>query len=355
MAKLTHVTVVLLGVVGATAACSALIATGCSSSSSPGVGTDSGEDAQDDGGQSPDAKQDDGGKTKDAQDDGKSKADGEVADGSKADVVESDVVETDVLSDVVVSDAVVVDAPEDVTHADAGDAAADAPHDAAEDGGDAGTCTTTIAELSGGSGSDAGDAGDAGVAPQILFSFDGLSAVPAGWALDVSDPADGGDGPFTPTLSLTTTDGDTCPGALKTVAPFSGYAAQFVQTQYAYGASPANWTGHQTLHLNVKITVATAVDYAAINGVQPFVQSDSNFQYRAGAFVGGSTFSDGAFHSISVDLTPAPDAGAGNNGFDPTQVVQFGVQLLSEASAPLPGGPATAPTVTVILDDIWLQ
>jgi hypothetical protein len=326
MAKLTNVSVVLLGVVAGTTALATVMATGCSSSTTaetPDSGLD-GTTGSGDGSQSPDGTT----PGQDATSDGKSATDAPVA---------------------------------------------DSPADAPDLGLDAGICTTTIGKLDG--ITDAGDAGDAGDAadaadadggeaaatgPVLLFGFDGVTGVPTGWSLNSFEDTDAG---YAPVLGSTSTDGNTCPGALEVTTPFPAYG-EGVQAQYPYGnyttgVGAVNWTGRSSLHASVKVVAPAAAFANGLNGVQLFVQSGGAFypNYR-GNFESISTFANGEFHAITLSLAP-DDAGVldgGNNAYDPALVEQIGIQIVNLGSQPDGGVAATFPLSTVlIIDDIWLE
>jgi hypothetical protein len=389
MAKLTHVSVVLVGVVAGTAALAAVMSSGCSSSTSsesPDSGAD-GTTTQFDASQT----QVDGSSTQVDAPPGADvvtpPADGGTADGATGDAATGDA--ADAAADA--SDAADAedagDAPTACTTiigltgpvaetdagpaTDAGDAAAEASAtdatagDAAATDATAGDAAATDATAGDAAATDAttGDASavdatadavvDAGpLVPTLLFGFDGVSGAPAGWSLYIQDPMDAG--MFVPVLGSTITDGATCLGALTVNAAFTAFDGQLVQAQYNY-PTPMDWTGRKTLHFAVKV-VATAAGFETLSGVQGFVGSGPSYANYRASFMNAATFSDGAFHQIAVDLS-LDDAGvpdAATNAYDPNEVDNFGVQILSTSAAP-DGGPATPGSAELIVDDVWIE
>jgi hypothetical protein len=100
----------------------------------------------------------------------------------------------------------------------------------------------------------------------------------------------------------------------------------------------------------------TTTSYAAVAGVQAYVQSGPGYAYYTSTFVSASTLSDGVFHEFVIDLkdlgndgfTNVPDGGA-------LGVIDgIGVQVVAQTSAPA-GGPSAPSTATLEVDDIWVQ
>jgi hypothetical protein len=94
-----------------------------------------------------------------------------------------------------------------------------------------------------------------------------------------------------------------------------------------------------------------------LDGVQLFIQSGgAGYPNYRGAFSSISTFTDGAFHELSLDLS-LDDAGApdgGSNAYNPTQVDQIGVQILDLMTTQDAG--TIAPRSAVLLvDDVWVE
>ena len=123
---------------------------------------------------------------------------------------------------------------------------------------------------------------------RLLFAFDNGSNV--GWTADVTG--------LGYTFNGVTNDGNTCPGAISLTVQFNAFGNPGEDVSYGYGTA-ADWTGFSKLHAWVKLVTST---YAAVNGVQPFVQSNSYNSYVNGGFVGQSTFSNGAWHELVLDF-----------------------------------------------------
>src|SRR5205823_1919374 len=89
--------------------------------------------------------------------------------------------------------------------------------------------------------------------------------------------------------------------------------------------------------------------YAAVNGAQPFVHSNGYTNYANGGFVSGSTFSDGNWHELILDMQ---HPGFGTVTFNNINRVGFQMLVFSSASD---GGPAAPSDVTMLVDDVWLD
>jgi hypothetical protein len=213
--------------------------------------------------------------------------------------------------------------------------AIECPGDPAHEGPDASSsCVTTLADLTDGGG-------------QLLYGFDGASI--AGWLSQMQDSADAG---LVATLGDTLTDGHSCPGALTLAVPFTAYGSQENgSVQVSLGG--VNWTGRTELHFWVKLATA---NFAGISGVQAYVQTDAYAQYTS-QFVNASVLADGLWHEIVVDLVnPTDDSYTNADGgvLDLASVSGLGVQVTADTAAPA-GGPAEPSTVTLSVDDIWVQ
>jgi hypothetical protein len=194
-------------------------------------------------------------------------------------------------------------------------------------------------------------------APKLLHSFDDGVVPPSN--VSVNDGLNSG---LINTLTgpaFTDTEGNTCPGALKSTIQFPANAEQadgsFVDEELNLSFPVStDWTGYTKLHVHAKIEV-TGGNYTQLNALQVFVTagpSGSNNYINQGTFTSSSTFSDGGWHEITLPLVS--NAASGYGGYDPAFVTGYGVQLL-EASPPPAGAPTTAPVTTILLDDIWLE
>jgi len=208
------------------------------------------------------------------------------------------------------------------------------PGDPAHEGPDAAACTTALSDLSDGGG-------------QLLYGFD--DGTVTGWSAGAMDSADSG---LVGAIGDTVSDGHACPGALTLTAPFTTYGAtENASAQVSLGG--VNWGGYSKVHFWVKLTTTS---YAAIAGVQAYVQSGPGYAYYTSTFVSASNLSDGMFHEFVIDLkdlandgfTNVPDGGA-------LGVVDgIGIQVVAQTSAPT-GGPSAPSTATLEVDDIWVQ
>ena len=216
------------------------------------------------------------------------------------------------------------------------------------DAGAAGTtgtdAGTDIRADAGTGGSDARtDTGPADTAPcvtsfgagsRLISSFDNGNI---GWSPEVSGVAY--------TFASTKADGHTCPGALTLDLQYMAFADP--DADVAANFSPAaDWTGFAKVHAWVKLQTTT---FAAINVVQAFTLSNGFGSYANGGYVGGSTFSDGNWHEIVLDMLQP------GYGTVTTNIVnRLGIQVvLFHAMAD--GGPAAPTEVTMLVDDVWLE
>jgi hypothetical protein len=346
MARLTHVSVVLLGVVGGATAL-AVMATGCGSS------TVAPEDAGSDATEQTDSTQ------------------------------TSDVTTKDVTGE--------KDGSKDASPPDAGGDA-----DAANSS-DAPTCTTLISVLAppsdGGTDADAADAADAAdvgpPGPVLVTGFDLSTAATAtdGWGAQVdTNLVDGGLSGSA--VSYSATVGHSCPGSVVLTAPFISFSPatdaaivmQQVEINYNYNGNPQGyplWTNFTKLHYWVKVAFegadggtvtgdASALDFTGLDYNNNYAQW---FDYNAASYNGtgstnffaGSTFSSGDWEEVILALNDATQASAADGGFptpagltcDTGNACKFASQL---AVAGMPeGGPAVPATTLLYVDDIWLE
>ena len=191
--------------------------------------------------------------------------------------------------------------------------------------------------------------GDGGTG-QLFYSFDN-GAVPAGWqAVTSHDPADSG---LLGVVSVNTTEGHTCAGALQITIPFTAFG-QSVELQGNFNG-PA-YVGKQ-FHYWVKAAVPPPADGGtAITVGQEFVAGNGQVyaQWRlTGAdaalysnqnFVNFYPPSDTAWTEIVVPLTGA------DGGAIAIDLAQLGANLLTN-----PQDAAAPTTAVLLLDDIWLE
>jgi hypothetical protein len=131
---------------------------------------------------------------------------------------------------------------------------------------------------------------------------------------NLADPAHGA----SPTLMFDGANGNPTPGSLVVMAPYSG-ANQYVLAQKNFGTTNSqNWMG-RTLHVRIRATTGTFK-----GGAQVFVKTGAAFSF-------GGTYTNFAPNSNNwqeFTLNIGTPVTFGNkNTYDPTQVVEFGVEL----------------------------
>jgi hypothetical protein len=136
-----------------------------------------------------------------------------------------------------------------------------------------------------------------------------------------------------PTLSINTADGSPDPGSLQVNVTFSALD-QYVDPNVGFFQQRFDLTG-KTLHARIRLVSGGFGG----GGVQFHASSGDSFVFT-GAFFGADQFPPGIWVPVNLDLTTVTDA-----GFDPTQIIQIGVQFFSGFSGG--GGPFvdTGPTV----------
>jgi hypothetical protein len=161
-----------------------------------------------------------------------------------------------------------------------------------------------------------------------------------------------GFGPIVSDASTTTTVGSTasaawdpavghvCQGSFRLTGVFKGYATSEVALANMVFPS-ANWSGAKALHAWVKVDPATA----PLSGLQIFVVSGSEFRFAAA--YDGMAFALGTWNELIINLAPS-------GAVDPTSVYRVGAMMfLKDAGSA--GIPATPPTTSVWMDDVWVE
>jgi hypothetical protein len=274
---------------------------------------------------------------------------------SSVDVTQPDVM-TDVTTDAPAD--VAKDSPADVTRPDAGEAVADASRSDADAGdGAVPACVTTVPALD-------PDAGLLVPPAKVLFDFDDTQPGDAGDGGDGGDAGDGGLDPHwqvfsdvfdagigsTATLGESTTDGYPCAGAIEATVTYTAFGPK-TQLYYNFtnGVGTQDWTGFTALHAWVKVLTT---DYSTIAGVESRVQSNNYAAKLFGAagdgFMPGTTFTNGGWHEMVLQLTP------GATTYVPAAVNDLQFELQTQGTA-VDGGPAGPPQATMIVDSIWLE
>ncbi len=121
-----------------------------------------------------------------------------------------------------------------------------------------------------------------------------------------------------PTLAFQGADGDPSPGSLQVTAPFTALD-QYVDANVGYAQPGLDLTG-RSLHVMVKLVSGT------FGGMQFHASSGANYTYTAAPFV--DSLPVGQWVPLTLDLTTGTSP-----GFDPTQVIQLGVQFFSGFSS----------------------
>ena len=191
--------------------------------------------------------------------------------------------------------------------------------DGGTDTGDTGPCTTSV-----------------GAGNRLLFSFD--NGLNVGWFAEVQSVGY--------TFGSTKTDGDRCPGAISLTINYTSISNPNDDVVYRFG-TPDNWTGFSKLHASIKLV---ASNYTAISGVQPFFQTNNNGSYSNGGFASGSTFANGRFHEIVLDMLN-PGYTQGTVMFN--SISSVGIQIVLATATD--GGPSTPGDVQLLVDDVWLE
>lgn len=149
------------------------------------------------------------------------------------------------------------------------------------------------------------------------------------------------DGGTVPALTWDGTVGDPTPGSLKITAEFTGYNQKL---DAAVNISPLlNLTG-KVIHAKVRLDSGTV----PAGYVQVHASSGTSYVFVNSA---GSGLTAGSFIDVPLDLTAAHTA---NANFDPTQVIQVGVQI-GTGSGPEGGAFPTPTPLTFHIDSIVAQ
>jgi hypothetical protein len=234
---------------------------------------------------------------------------------------------------------------------DGGDATLTGDADAGGDAADADAappCVTSMIATGDGGSVNVGDGGTG----QLFYSFDN-GLVPAGWAAaTVHDPTDAG---IVGTLSVSTSEGHTCAGALQLTIPFS---ASGQQVDMVLNTNGPTYTGTQ-FHAWIKVEVPPAADGGPSPTVaNEFLQGNGQAysQWRIhGADAGLYSQQDflnfyppafASWQEVVIPVTGGSDAGVVT--FD---LAQLGANLLYNVTDA--GAPPT--TAVLLLDDVWLE
>ncbi len=204
-------------------------------------------------------------------------------------------------------------------------------------GGGGGTSAT-----GGGGGTSAAGGGDGAVASPLSYTFDSTvqgftlqTYVDTGTyknlgalAADAAIPAD------YPTVTVNTTEGSPSPGSLQIVAKFTDYQ-QYVEVLISQPM--INLTG-KTISAQVQATAAFA------GGA--FIYADSGTSYVYGSGV-GAQLPEGIWTPLVLDLSTVTTA-----SFDPTDIVQLGIHIYSDAPPADDAGTFPSGSYTFLIDTV---
>ncbi len=180
-----------------------------------------------------------------------------------------------------------------------------------------------------------------GAGNQVLYAFDG--GANGGWTAFVK--FDDSHTMFTTSLAASFTEGHSCPGSLLLGANFNAYGTrEAASIERYYGG--IDWTGYKALHAWIKVESA---DPSALNGVYFYATSGANQAFYQSDFAAGANL--GGWQQVVIDLTRAPNAGAGVMLND---VMAIGFEALLN-TAPAVGAPAAPSEIFLLADDIWLE
>ena len=161
--------------------------------------------------------------------------------------------------------------------------------------------------------------------PDVIFTFDhGLQ----GWEFNLFDdgnilnlavhPPAGG---IVPTLTVNAADGNPDPGSLRVRVGFTAFD-QYVDPGVNFFDPRQNLTG-KVLHARIKL-----VSGSFAQGAFQFHASTGDSFVYGSSFFTGDTLPLGVWVPVDLDL-----GGVTSPGFDPSQVIQIGVQFLSGFSS----------------------
>jgi endoglucanase len=165
-----------------------------------------------------------------------------------------------------------------------------------------------------------------GGGPDVSFTFD---EEPEGWIIDKSaNPSSTNlgatvpDGGSAPTLALSTADGSPKPGSLQVTVDFTALDQYVIP--FVYLGQPGINPSGKTLHAMIRLVSGSI----PAGGVQFEALSGPSHLSGYGAFVPGTDLPLGTWVPLTLDLTAVTTA-----GFDPSQIVQIGVDIFSGFSA----------------------
>jgi endoglucanase len=162
--------------------------------------------------------------------------------------------------------------------------------------------------------------------PDVNFTFD---RQPQGWVLNnyadtnyTNLGAGVPSGSSPPSVSINSLDGNPNPGSLQITAPFTAFD-QYVDPVVNIGTPGLNLIG-KTLHAYVRLASGSL----AQGGLHLHASTGSNWTWGSTEWVNGDSLSAGSWVPLTLDLSAVTQT-----GFDPSQVVQIGIQFYSGFSS----------------------
>ena len=166
-----------------------------------------------------------------------------------------------------------------------------------------------------------------------------LDQEPGGAVANLAAPDGGATTP--PTLGWDGIDGNPSPGSLQIVASFSG-ATQYLGAFHFFGCSaPQDWSD-RTLHARIELAGGDFSPIALVYVATSTTCSTYDFAYGAFARLNRTS----CWQELSLDLVGPASRTA---GYDPTSVVDFGIQFYSGT------GSVAAGTATLVVDSFSVE
>ena len=201
----------------------------------------------------------------------------------------------------------------------------------------------------GSTGTGGGGGGGGGVAPRFSNTFD---TDKQSWTLsDYADMnyfnwgaalnPDSGvslDGGVAPTLEWSSTTGDPSPGSLKVTVTFTGFK-QYIDPQVNL-PTPQDFSGtHNIIRARIRLVSGTfpagGVQFHASSGLT----APNAYVYVSAPFVNSTSLTPGTWITVTLDTATVVNQDNPPRVWDPTQVVQIGVQFTT--GDPFEGGTLT--------------
>ncbi len=174
--------------------------------------------------------------------------------------------------------------------------------------------------------------------PDVNFTFD---REPQGWTFSTyadstytNLAASVPDGGTAPNLTVNSSDGSPNPGSLMITVTFTGFD-QYIDAVVNYAPPGLNLSG-KTLHAQVRLVSGSF----AAGGLQFHASTGSSYTWGSTTWVNADSLPIGTWVPLTLDLSAVT-----SSGFDPTQVVQMGIQFFPGFSSNGGTFVSTGPTV----------